>query len=54
MARISYISPVTLDGNRSWSVMTTQPTFSVAPALYSGTNAWAYWPNGKSPSNSPV
>ena len=42
MARSSYMASVTLDRNSSWSEMTTQPTFSVAPALYSGTKTWSY------------
>ena len=31
----------------------TQPGFSIAPALNSGTNAWSYLPNGYRMPNSP-
>ena len=27
-------------------MIVTQPAFSIAPALYSGTNSWSYLPNG--------
>ncbi len=33
-------------------MIVTQPAFSMAPALYSGTNNWSYFANGKAPSNS--
>ena len=29
----------------------TQPAFSIAPMLYSGTNSWSYLPNGYAMSN---
>ena len=45
-ARISYIRSVTLDRNSSRSVNVTQPTFSIAPALNSGTKTWSYFANG--------
>ena len=46
IARISYIASVTLERNRSCSAMITQPTFSIAPALNSGTKTWSYLANG--------
>ena len=32
--------------NRYSSRRVTQPTFSIAPPLYSGTKTWSYLPNG--------
>src|SRR5580693_2353823 len=46
VARSSYIMSVTLERNRTRSEIVTQPTFSIAPALNSGTNTWSYLANG--------
>src|SRR5580658_7477861 len=46
LARSSLSVSVTLDRHRSWSVKITQPAFSVAPTLYSGTKTWSYLLNG--------
>src|SRR5215469_15726526 len=54
LARSSWSVSVTLDRNSSRSEKITQPAFSVAPALYSGTNTWSYLVNGKSVWNSSV
>src|SRR5262245_8412120 len=37
---------VTLDRNTNSSRNVTQPAFSIAPALNSGTNSWSYFSNG--------
>ena len=46
VARSSYIMSVTLDLKSSRSENVTQPTFSIAPAVNSGTNTWSYFSNG--------
>ena len=46
IARSSYIRSVTLDRNSTRSVNVTQPTFSIAPTLNSGTKTWSYLANG--------
>ena len=46
MARTSYIMSVTLERNSNCSEIVTQPTFSIAPALNSGTKTWSYLANG--------
>ena len=54
MARSSYIMSVTLDRNSSCSEKVTQPAFSIAPALNSGTKTWSYLANGYGLPNSSV
>lgn len=46
LARLSYAACVTLPRKMYSSRNVTQPGFSIAPRLYSGTNAWSYFPNG--------
>jgi hypothetical protein len=46
VARSSYMRSVTFDRNSIRSEKVTQPTFSMAPALNSGTNTWSYFANG--------
>src|SRR4051794_39864611 len=45
-ARRSRSASVTLDRNTYASAIVTQPAFSMAPALNSGTKSWSYLPNG--------
>ena len=45
-ARPWYWARVAPSGNRYSSVKVTSPGFSMAPRLYSGTNACSYFPNG--------
>ena len=45
-ARPSYWESVAAPRNTYASVNVTQPGFSMAPRLYSGTNTWSYLPNG--------
>lgn len=45
-ARASYEVCVTLPRKMYSSRKVTRPGFSIAPRLYSGTNAWSYFPNG--------
>src|SRR3954467_2600777 len=45
-ARRSRRASVTLLRNTYVSAMVTQPAFSIAPALNSGTNSWSYLSNG--------
>jgi len=44
--RRSRTASVTLERNTYDSVKVTQPAFSMAPMLYSGTNSWSYLVNG--------
>ena len=44
--RKSYEACGTLLRNRYSSRKVTQPMFSIAPPLYSGTKTWSYLPNG--------
>ncbi len=46
LARRSYDERVTLPRKTNSSRNVTQPGFSIAPRLYSGTNAWSYLPKG--------
>ena len=46
MPRSSRSASVTRERNTYWSRRVTQPGFSIAPALNSGTNAWWYSPHG--------
>ncbi len=46
LARRSYAASVTLDRKRYSSLKVTQPGFSIAPKLISGTNSWSYLANG--------
>ncbi len=45
-ARVARSAAVARDRKMNWSRRVTQPGFSIAPALKSGTNAWWYSPNG--------
>ncbi len=45
-ARRSNDACVTLPRKTNSSRKVTQPGFSIAPMLYSGTNAWSYLPKG--------
>ncbi len=45
-ARPSRSASVTLERNRCRSENVTQPAFSMAPKLNSGTNSWSYFPKG--------
>ena len=45
-ARASNCASVAAPRNTYASVNVTQPGFSIAPRLYSGTNTWSYLPNG--------
>ena len=44
--RVRISSSVAWPRKRYWSRSVTQPGFSMAPALNSGTNTWWYSPNG--------
>ena len=46
LARLSSSSRVAAPRKRYWSRKVTQPGFSIAPALNSGTKTWWYSPNG--------
>ena len=46
LARPSYWTAVAREVNTKSSVKVTRPGFSMAPRLYSGTNAWSYLPHG--------
>ncbi len=46
LARRSYDARVTLPRKMYSSRKVTMPGFSIAPRLYSGTNAWSYLPKG--------
>ncbi len=46
LARPSYAASVTLERKTNSSRKVTQPGFSIAPMLYSGTKHWSYLPNG--------
>ena len=50
-ARPANCARVAPDGNRYASVNVTSPGFSMAPRLYSGTNACSYFPNGYANAN---
>src|SRR5256885_16023449 len=53
IARVVRCASVTADRNTNSSRNVTQPGFSIAPALNSGTNTWSYLPNGyRSPNSS--
>src|SRR4051794_20415614 len=45
-SRVRYEASVTRPRNTYSSRITTQPMFSIAPLLYSGTKTWSYFPNG--------
>src|ERR671928_1856427 len=45
-ARLSRADSVTRDRKTYASVKVTQPAFSIAPSLNSGTKSWSYLPNG--------
>ncbi len=45
-ARRSWNASGVLERNTYVSVRVTQPAFSIAPALNSGTNSWSYLSNG--------
>src|SRR5690606_9014599 len=49
--RRSLTASVTLERNTYDSVKVTQPAFSIAPMLYSGTKSWSYLSNGYGCSN---
>src|SRR6187402_877734 len=44
--RRSRVASVTFERKTYVSVKVTAPAFSIAPALYSGTNSWSYLSNG--------
>src|SRR3954466_13543488 len=44
--RRSRVASVTFERKTYVSVKVTAPAFSMAPALYSGTNSWSYLSNG--------
>ena len=46
LARSLRSASVARERNTSGSRNVTQPGFSIAPALNSGTKAWWYWPHG--------
>ena len=46
LARLSYAARVCRLRKMYSSRNVTQPAFSIAPMLYSGTNSWSYLPNG--------
>ena len=45
-SRAWYVAGVARLRNTYSSRTVTQPTFSIAPPLYSGTKTWSYFPNG--------
>ena len=45
-ARLSLTVSVTLERYTQSSVIVTQPAFSMAPSLNSGTKSWSYLPKG--------